>query len=128
MNVSSAIPGTSPDMAGAVTRPPGAPSLEPRPAVAEPAPRVQTPPPPRVDYDPVKLRENLRSAIDHLNKQMASHGRSLGFTFDEVLRAPVVTVRSTETGEVIRQIPSEAVVRVAHTLDALKGLLHDAVT
>jgi flagellar protein FlaG len=74
------------------------------------------------------LRENLRSAIDHLNKQMASHGRSLGFSFDEVLRAPVVTVRSTETGEVIRQIPSEAVVRVAHTLDALKGLLHDAVT
>jgi uncharacterized FlaG/YvyC family protein len=38
-----------------------------------------------------------------------------------------VTVKSTATGEVIRQIPSEAVLRVAHTFEALKGLLHDAI-
>jgi flagellar protein FlaG len=53
---------------------------------------------------------------------------TLGFAMDDTLNSPVVTVRSTQTGEVIRQIPSEAVIRVAHTLDELKGLLHDAVS
>ena len=83
---------------------------------------------PRVAHDPVKLQENLREAVDQLNKQLASSGRSLGFSYDEVANAPVVTVKSTATGEVIRQIPSEAVLRVAHTFEALKGLLHDATT
>jgi len=93
------------------------------------APPVQAPSSvPRVSYDPAKLRENLQAAVEHLNKQIASTGRSLGFSMDEVINHPVVTVRSTQTGEVIRQIPSEAVVRVAHTLDELKGLLHDAAS
>jgi flagellar protein FlaG len=92
-----------------------------------PESKPQAPLPPKVSYDPAKMRENLQAAVDHLNKQLASSGRSLGFSMDEVINRPVVTVRSTQTGEVIRQIPSEAVIRVAHTLDELKGLLHDAV-
>lgn len=83
---------------------------------------------PRVDYDPVKVQENLKAAIEHLNKQLASTGRTLGFSMDDTLNSPVVTVRSTQTGEVIRKIPSDAVIRVAHTFNELKGLLHDAVT
>jgi uncharacterized FlaG/YvyC family protein len=38
----------------------------------------------------------------------------------------VVTVTNTVSGEVIRQIPNEAVVRVAHFIDGAKGLLHNA--
>jgi flagellar protein FlaG len=89
---------------------------------------IQPPSAPRVSYDPIKLQDNLRAAIEHLNQQLASSGRTLGFAMDDTLNSPVVTVRSTQTGEVIRQIPSEAVIRVAHTLDELKGLLHDAVS
>jgi flagellar protein FlaG len=47
---------------------------------------------------------------------------------DDVLNTPVVTVKSTKTGEVIRQIPSEAVIRVAHTFEQLKGLLVDEMS
>ena len=89
---------------------------------------IQPPSAPRVSYDPIKLQDNLRAAIEHLNQQLASSGRTLGFAMDDTLNSPVVTVRSTQTGEVIRQIHSEAVIRVAHTLDELKGLLHDAVS
>jgi hypothetical protein len=35
-------------------------------------------------------------------------------------------VRSTDTGEVIRQIPNETVVRVAHNIEKVKGLLLNA--
>jgi flagellar protein FlaG len=44
---------------------------------------------------------------------------------DEVADRMVITVRKTETGEVIRQIPDEALLRVAHNIEELKGLLHN---
>lgn len=127
MESPNAISGQRPEPVAAAVRatgvvlPDGAKAPDPQAA------RVQMPAAPRVSYDPGKLRENLQAAVEHLNKQLASSGRSLGFSMDDNINRPVVTVRSTQTGEVIRQIPSEAVVRVAHTLDELKGLLHDAV-
>lgn len=93
-----------------------------RPAASE------RPPEPRVQFDPQKLQENLKEAIEQLNKQLADSGRTLGFRMDDVLNSPVVTVKSTKTGEVIRQIPSEAVIKAAHTFDQLKGLLVDEAT
>jgi len=90
--------------------------------------RIQQSVAPRVKFDPVKVQENLKAAIDDLNKQLSQSGRSLGFSMDDVLNTPVVKVHNTATGEVIRQIPSEAVIRVAHTLDRLKGLLYDSST
>jgi flagellar protein FlaG len=45
---------------------------------------------------------------------------------DETVGGPVVTVLSAETGEVVRQIPNEVVVRVAHNIDRIKGLLLNA--
>jgi uncharacterized FlaG/YvyC family protein len=35
-------------------------------------------------------------------------------------------VRSSETGEVIRQIPNEVAVRLAHNIEKVKGLLLNA--
>jgi uncharacterized FlaG/YvyC family protein len=41
---------------------------------------------------------------------------------DEVLNAPVVTVTSAQTGEVVRQIPNEVVIRIAHNIERVKGM------
>ncbi len=128
MITSAMTPAARPEMPEAALKLPGRAAPEaPLPVPAPVAPRAEVAAP-RVAYDPVKLQENLREAVNQLNKQLASSGRSIGFSYDEVANAPVVTVRSTATGEVIRQIPSEAVLRVAHTFAALKGLLHDATT
>ena len=128
MITSTAMSGARPELPEAALKLPVRAAPEaPQPVPMPVAPRAMAAAP-RVAHDPVKLQENLREAVDQLNKQLASSGRSLGFSFDEVLNAPVVTVKSTSTGEVIRQIPSEAVLRVAHTFEALKGLLHDATT
>jgi uncharacterized FlaG/YvyC family protein len=45
---------------------------------------------------------------------------------DKSLNTPVVTVRNTHTGEVVRQIPTEVVVQLAHSIDDMKGLLLNA--
>ena len=57
-----------------------------------------------------------------LNQQMAATNRGLGFRMDDIMNTPVVTVRSDQTGEVVRQIPNEVVVRVAHNIEKVKGL------
>jgi flagellar protein FlaG len=43
---------------------------------------------------------------------------------DDVADKVVVTVKNKE-GEVIRQIPSEVALRVAHNLENIKGLMKD---
>lgn len=126
--INSAAP---PNLQGGQHLPPVGPSLPGR-GSAEPLP-VQLKPPspepqPKIQFDPQKLHENLKEAITQLNKQLADSGRTLGIKMDDVLNTPVVTVKSTKTGEVIRQIPSEAVIKAAHTIEQLKGLLVDELS
>jgi len=45
---------------------------------------------------------------------------------DDAVGGPVVTVRSSTTGEVVRQIPNETVVNIAHNFERMKGLLFSA--
>ena len=96
-------------------------------AVQTPAtPRVTAPKPVEINFDPAKSRQNLKDAVSALNEQMASTKTGLGFYVDESLNRPVVTVRNVNTGEVVRQIPNEVVIQVAHSIDELKGVLLNA--
>jgi flagellar protein FlaG len=88
---------------------------------AEKAPAVKAEP----LFDPQELRANLEAAIERLNQQVESNARGLRFSIDQELDRPVVVVRSTATGEVIRQIPNETVLKVARGLEDAKGLFAD---
>ena len=86
-------------------------------------PKVQAPKPVAIKFDASEVRQNLQEAVSMLNNQLTSTKRGLGFQVDEAVGGPVVTVRSAESGEVVRQIPNEVVVRIAHNIDKVKGLL-----
>jgi flagellar protein FlaG len=58
--------------------------------------------------------------------ELNAERQGIGFSIDDSLETPVVTVRSTTTGEVVRQIPNEVAVRVAHNIEKVKGLLFSA--
>ena len=75
--------------------------------------------------DPAEMRANLEAAIEKLNQQVERNGRGLNFAIDEKLNRPIITVRSTATGEVVRTIPNEVVLKVAHNIEDIKGLLMD---
>lgn len=98
---------------------PAAPA--PEPAKAE----LKTPEKPRLNVDPEQKARVLKETIAEMNRMMESQGRNLGFQVDEVADRTVVTVLHKETGEVVRQIPDETVLRVAHNIEAMKGLMHD---
>ena len=76
--------------------------------------------------DPQELARNLKAAIEQINAAMRDGGRGLNFVIDDALNQPIIKVTRAETGEVIRQIPNEVVVRVAHNLEKLQGLLFSA--
>jgi flagellar protein FlaG len=73
------------------------------------------------------IRERLDAAIQTLNDRMAKGPKKLSFSVDEVSNRYLVVVTDQRNGEVIRQVPAEAVLRVAHNIEALKGVLFDKV-
>ena len=90
-------------------------------------PKVLAPKPVAIKFDASEVRQNIQEAVSMLNQQMASTNRGLGFRIDEAIGGPVVTVRSAETGEVVRQIPIDVIVRIAHNIEKAKGLLLNAI-
>jgi flagellar protein FlaG len=93
------------------------------------APKVQAPKPVEIKVDMEKLKANLDESIARLNETMRDGGRNLNFAIDQNTSGSfVVLVKNTDTGEVIRKIPNDAVIRIAHSIDALKGMLHNALT
>ena len=117
-----------PSNASPVTTAAAAPVLPNR--QPEPAAKAQTehksveiPKPTSVDLE-AGLRK-IEDIVQKMNDEMKSTQRGLSFAFDRAISTHVVTVKSAESGEVIRQIPTEAVVRVAHNIEKLKGLMFD---
>ena len=73
--------------------------------------------------DPTELTARLEKIISQVNDQIKDGGRGIVFSIDQALGRPVLTVKNQETGEFIRQIPGEDVVRIAHNIEKLKGIL-----
>jgi flagellar protein FlaG len=93
--------------------------------VREAATKVAPPKPNDIKFDAIEATKNLKEAVSLLNHQLAATGRGLGFSFDESKASAVIKVSNINTGEVIRQIPTEDVLRMAHKMDELKGILYN---
>jgi flagellar protein FlaG len=93
------------------------------PVALPPAPAVEGPEKPRIDLE--AMRKQLQDVADMLNRQMAKYDSSLGFSVDEIANTHVVTVVNKESGEVVRKIPGEAALRIAHSIESLKGILYN---
>ncbi len=81
---------------------------------------------PQIKVDTEGDKKRLDQAIARMNERMQDGGRGLAFKVDPSLNRPVVTVTNQETGEVIRQIPNEVIIRMARSIDETKGNLLNA--
>jgi len=124
--IQNTIASGAPGLASRIASPTA--GLQTKAAVIEaPAqPKVTAPKAIDIKFDAAEVRQTLQDAVSILNKQLNEHNRGIGFSLDDALETPVVTVRSTVTGEVVRQIPNEAAVRMAHSIESVKGLLINA--
>lgn len=130
--MSSETPPLSGQGAGMLPARPQLAQPEGRPAVVgAAAPRsgaVEQPARAELHFDPQELRQRLEESIERLNEQMRASGRDLNFSVDERLDRTIITVKSSESGTAVRQIPDEAVLRVAHSIEDLKGILFSAMS
>ncbi len=67
--------------------------------------------------------EELQQDLDVLNAQLETMNRSLQFSIDEELKDVVVKIVDTKTGEIIRQIPPDEVLRLREHFKELVGLI-----
>nr|WP_314875882.1 flagellar protein FlaG [uncultured Pseudomonas sp.] len=70
--------------------------------------------------------EQVRSAVAEIEKFLSNGRRNLEFSTDEESGKVVVKVIASETGELIRQLPSEEALRIANSLSDANSLLFDA--
>jgi flagellar protein FlaG len=91
---------------------------------AKPQPVDAPKPAPEAKTDHRETRRAMEETSEQLNKQMQRNSRDLSFSVDDVANKIVLTVKNRE-GEVVRQIPNEVVLRVAHNMEDMKGLMQD---
>jgi len=77
---------------------------------------------------PETKKKQIEQAVKNVSNHVQNVTRELNFSVDEELGRFVVTVLDQESGEVIRQIPTEDMLELAKTLaegqqDASKGIL-----
>jgi uncharacterized FlaG/YvyC family protein len=74
-----------------------------------------------------QMRANLDEAISQINAAMDQRQINAAISVDRNLNQFVVKITDKNTGELLRQVPNEAIQRFAMNLEQLKGILFEAV-
>ncbi len=67
--------------------------------------------------------EQVKQAVDEINKSMQALSRGLVFSVDEESHRTIVKIVDQQTDEIVRQIPSEEALAIAKSLDQVVGKL-----
>ena len=99
----------------ATTQAPGAVTTQAKPPVAQ------------TDSEPAEepQRVALEKAVTDMREFVQASQRNLDFSIDDSTGKVVVKVIATDSGEVIRQIPSETALKLAQNLSDASSLLFD---
>ena len=84
---------------------------------------IQAPVKAEITMDVGQQEKQVKEAISKLNELAKANNQQLGFRMDPHINGPVITVHNTQSGELVRTIPSEEVLRVAKSIDSLKGVI-----
>ena len=71
------------------------------------------------------VADDIEEAIDTLNDALAKAPTRAIISHDDQLNRYIVKIADERSGEVIREVPSEAVLKFARNLQEIKGLLFD---
>lgn len=68
--------------------------------------------------------EQVQKAIESVKQMIEARApNSLSFSIDDATGKTIVRITDAETGEMIRQIPSEEMLEISRSLDKLQGML-----
>lgn len=68
--------------------------------------------------------EQLKNAVENINRALKQSNRNLEFSVDESTDKQIFRLKDSETGEVIRQYPTEEMLAISRAIDQVQqGLL-----
>jgi len=105
--------------AGSLPQQPATTRSDPAP-VADAAPRLPAQP---VQQAAPSDPQQIQQAVEKIQMALSSKASALQFSLDDQTGKTVVRVVDRETGELIRQIPSEELMEIARALDKMQGML-----
>ena len=76
-----------------------------------------------VQHSPKAAPEQLQKALEALKQAVPIKSNALQFSLDDSSGQTIARVVDSETGEVIRQIPSKELLEIAHAIDKMQGML-----
>ena len=76
-------------------------------------------------FDSEKYEERLQKSVQTLNQRMEELNRSVRFSVDRQFEKDIISVVNPDSGDVIRQIPPEAAMKVSEGVKSLRGMLFD---
>jgi flagellar protein FlaG len=75
----------------------------------------------------VVSEQQIEDAVSDISEFVQAQRRNLDFTFNEDVNRSIVKVTDTDTGELIRQIPSEEVLALSERIRGLQSDVGEAV-
>jgi flagellar protein FlaG len=102
-------------------------SLPPDAAKAEkPAPKPPSGQPAAEQAGAQAMRLAVQKAADQINRKLAESFKDVRISVDDTLNRPVVRLVDANSGELVRQIPTEETIRIARRIEQVSGLLFDS--
>ena len=74
------------------------------------------------------VSEAIDDAVEVLNQALSMKSTAATIRRDEELNRYLVTIKDKESGEIVREIPDEALIKFARNLQELRGILFDETT
>ncbi|MED5443856.1 MAG: flagellar protein FlaG [Pseudomonadota bacterium] len=92
---------------------------------ASPGPATAPPQSEQLEVSPTQMIDAVKAAVETLNARMKDSSRSLEFSMDEVARRSVIRVIDKSSGDIIRQLPNEDVLRAVRNIELLRGIIFE---
>ena len=106
----------APEAVSALTR---SNAVADRPSLRLPEPKIAE----EFKVEPQQMVSDIDRIVSGMNELMSRGENTLNFAVDNRVGRTLITVTDYETGEVVRQLPLESVLRVAHSIENMKGVL-----
>ena len=68
-------------------------------------------------------QQQVKEAVEQIQRNIEAHSTDLRFTVDRATGKTIVSVVDSQTQEVVRQIPTEEIMKLARWIDRMQGLL-----
>jgi len=95
-------------------------NVEAKPSVAVELPQIAV----KQAAEQKPSAEQLKNVVDNINKALRQSNKNLEFTVDTETQKQLVKLVDTETGDVIRQFPSEEALAISRAIDQFQqGML-----